>query len=414
MVVGWSSPLGELGPAPDGAPLSVMVRCRTRRRGRGRSHQVVLGPDWSVDTPHDLDAERIGTALGGYLSCLDLVDHAVPALRDLVQLVGRRTLPPLSRNHVGRWVVDQPTAGCRCGQDSFATPYEAAEHVRRADHLARRYGADAGQVAELLAVVVQAHGGFGMCPPPGWVALGAVREPRGIDVLWGAGVPPELVMEVQDRLPGLGPLPTAAYLGAAYRCDDLAWLARTVARAPAADGDVATWAAWGYGDGDRAHPHARGDWLALGVPRSAVDVLVEGAIGVRAAEELAETTGRTIPRAALVLASWERVGCRPGPGDIAALDVLGLGDSYEPSGPAVTGLHEVTRRLEVPPTRTQVAVLLGLAGNRQDALALARRGVLTAAQAVAALTGVVMWEPTGPVDQETDHTMHQERKVGNG
>ncbi len=408
MVVGWTSPLGDLAPAPDEEALTVQVRCRSQRGVTGRKHAITIRPDWSVTTPHDLDAERIGVALGGYLSCIDLVDHTVPALRDLVQLVARRVLPPLSRNHVGRWVVDQPTQGCSCETQSHATPYDAAEHARGAAHMARRYGADPKQLHRLLEEVVAAHGGFQMCPPPGWVALGSVREPRGIDVLWGAGVPPELVMEVQERvLPRGGPLPTAAYLGAAYRCDDLDWLASTVSRCPhgADDPDSVTWAAWAYGNEDRAHPHARGDWLSVGIPRSAVDTLVEGGIGVGVAEELAETTGRTLQRAAVVLAAWERAGCRPGPGDIAALDVLGVGDSYQPSGAAVEALHQVTRRLPVAPTRTQVAVLLGLAGNRPDALALAKRGVVTAAQAMFAITGVVMWD-AGDAGNDKD-----ERKV---
>ena len=408
VVVGWTSPLGALGPAPDGASLTVPVTCRTRPGAGGRTHDVTIGPDWSMSTPHDLDAERVGVALGGYLSCLELVDHTVPALRDLLQLVARRVLPPLSRNHVGRWVVDQPTNGCSCGTQSYATPYEAAEHVRTAAHLARRYGADPRLLQRLLAASTDAHGGFQMCPPPGWVALGSVREPRGIDVLWGAGVPPELVLEVQDRvLPRGGPLPTAAYLGAAFRCDDLEWLASTVRQSPddAGDPDTVVWAAWAYGNEDRAHPHARGDWLAVGVPRSAVDVLVEGGIGVQEAEELAERTGRSLQRAALVLAAWERAGCRPGPGDIAALDVLGIGDSYQPSGAAVESLHQATRRLPVAPTRTQVAVLLGLAGNRADALALAKQGAVTTEQAMVTLTGVVMWDNAGRAG---------ERKVANG
>ena len=46
----------------------------------GRQHDVVIHSDWSASTPDDLAAERVGVALGGYLSCLDLVDHALPQL----------------------------------------------------------------------------------------------------------------------------------------------------------------------------------------------------------------------------------------------------------------------------------------------------------------------------------------------
>jgi hypothetical protein len=397
VVVAWTSSLGEVGPAPEGEPLTVTVSCRTQRRGRGRRHDVVLHPDWTVETPHDLDAERIGVALGGHLSCVDLVDRTVPALRDLAQLAARRRLPPLGRNHAGRWVVDQPSVGCRCEQDSYATPFEAAEHVRDAGHLGRRYGANAAVLGELLSVVEAAHGGFAMCPPPGWSALQAVREPRGLDVLWGAGVPPDLVEHVQDALSPEGrPLPTTAYLGAAYRCEDLDWLVATVRRRP--DQDVAVWAAWSYGNGDRAHPHLRGDWLELGVPRSVIDVLVEGGITIRLAEELAETTGRTVERAALVLAAWERAGCRPGPGDIAALDVLGVGDSYEPSAAVVEGIQRGTARFRVRPTRTQVAVLVGLAGTRAEAVRLIQQGIVAASDALTTLTGVVLWDTPGPAN----------------
>jgi hypothetical protein len=199
------------------------------------------------------------------------------------------------------------------------------------------------------------------------------------------------VEQVRDAVSPSGrPLPTTAYLGAAYRCEDLDWLAATVRRRP--DPEVAVWAAWSYGNGDRAHPHLRGDWLELGVVRSAIDVLVDGGITVRLAEELAETTGRTLQRAALVLAAWEKAGCRPGPGDIAALDVLGVGDSYQPGAAAVESVLRGAGRLRVRPTRTQVAVLLGLAGTRAEAVRLLQQGVVTATDALATLTGVLLWD----------------------
>jgi hypothetical protein len=114
---------------------------------------------------------------------------------------------------------------------------------------------------------------------------------------------------------------------------------------------------------------------------------------VRTAEELAEATGRSLRQAALVLAAWERAGCRPGPGDIAALDVLGIGDTYEPRSAAIEAVLRCVKPHSVQPTRTQAAVLLALAGTRDEALRLLDRDVVTAEQAMAALTGVVMWGP---------------------
>ncbi len=382
--MGWFGGLEEVGPAPDGGTLTAQVRCRTRRSGSGRVHEVVIGPDWSVSVPHDLAAERVAVAFGGYLSCVDLVDHTVPALRDLVQLCARRRLPPLVRTAAGRWAVDRPTHDCRCRSLTFATPREAAEHVRQPAHLASRYGASVRELGVLREAVERAHGGFAEVPPPGWHALALVSEPRGLDLLWSAGVPPELVQQVLDRVLPHGPwLSTSAYLGAAFHCPDLDWLAETVAADP--EPDTAAWAAWAWSQADAEHPRLRAEWTRLGVPRSAVDQLVVGEIPVSAAEDLASLTGRTVRRAAQVLAVWERAGCRPGPGDVLALDALGVGDVYLPASAAVDAFLRLTGHLDPAPTRTQAAVLLGLAGTRAVALRLARAGLVTAQDAVAAL-----------------------------
>ncbi len=374
-----------IGPAPGGAPLAVEVECRSDEAPPTR-HVVVVEPDWTVRVPHDLAAERAAVALGGHRSCVDLVDRTAPALRDLAQLRARRRLLALGRNHAGRWVVTEPTAGCICEQESFGSAPEAAAHARSATHLAPRYGADPAVLERLAAAFETAHGGFATCPPEGWVALACVREVRGFDALWDAGVPPELVLEVQDAvLPRGGPLPAQAYLGVAYHCRDLGWLAATVARRP--EPDVVVWAAWGYGAGDRTHPHLRGQWLARGIGRPTISVLVEGGITVRLAGELAEVTGRSLEEAAELLAAWEKVGCRPGPGDIAALDRAGVGATYRPAAAAVSALHRRAETLPVRPTRTQVAVLLGLVGSRQEAWRLLREGVVTPEEAVAVRAG---------------------------
>ena len=49
------------------------MRCRTSPTAEDAwTHRVTIHPDWSVTTPHDLDAERVGMALGGYCSCVEL------------------------------------------------------------------------------------------------------------------------------------------------------------------------------------------------------------------------------------------------------------------------------------------------------------------------------------------------------
>ncbi len=82
-------------------PVALSVPCRTTREPTASvvRHRVTIEPDGSVITPHDLDAERIAVALGGYLTCVDLVDRGVPALHRWVRLVLRQEpVPVVSRD----------------------------------------------------------------------------------------------------------------------------------------------------------------------------------------------------------------------------------------------------------------------------------------------------------------------------
>ena len=57
----------------------VTTRCESTRIGL-------------VATPHDLDAERIAAAFGGYTSCLELVDPVIPAVRASMGMQTRRDI----------------------------------------------------------------------------------------------------------------------------------------------------------------------------------------------------------------------------------------------------------------------------------------------------------------------------------
>lgn len=387
---------GHVGPAPVGA-LRLTVECRTRsREATGGEvvvrHPVEIGADWSVVVPHDLTAARREVALGGEVSCVRLVDDVVPALRDLLQLRARRVLPPLTRNGAGRWVVREPTAGCRCATDSFPGAAAAATHVRGEDHLARRYAVAVRDLAPLAEVAERAHGGFSQCPPWGWAALGSVRGHRGLDELWAAGVPPELVVEAQARLLPRGEsLTVAAHLAVAFGGADLDWLAAVVRDATTVEvrGDrgvaaLVEWAAWAHGPADRRRPGLRAAWLRLGLPWSAVDSLVAGEVTVEEAEALGEATGRARDEAGRLLAQWQRAGCRPGVGDIAMVDRGGARD-FVPTAEDVDGVLARVRHPSARPTRTQAAVLLGLSGSRARAAALAEQGHVDGLRALEAL-----------------------------
>jgi hypothetical protein len=65
-----------------------------------------------VTTPHDLEAERVAAAMGGYLSCLDLVDHAAPAFQGGCGRSACEHPRPLRSRDLGR--PGTLRAGARC------------------------------------------------------------------------------------------------------------------------------------------------------------------------------------------------------------------------------------------------------------------------------------------------------------
>jgi hypothetical protein len=148
--------LPELPPSPAGA-LQMTVACRTSRTPTGgRSHPVRIETDWSVCTPHDIDLERIAIAMGGYLSCVALVDGTAPTLRELVQRQARRRAPHIRRNLDGRWLLSDTPLACRCDRSGFADAAEAADHWRSLQHVCAERGVGHRDLERLASAVYQA------------------------------------------------------------------------------------------------------------------------------------------------------------------------------------------------------------------------------------------------------------------
>lgn len=65
--------LAPLPPAPGGGAVTIVVPCSTSPDfSSATTHEVTIGPTWSLTTPHDLEAERVAVAFGGYSSCVSL------------------------------------------------------------------------------------------------------------------------------------------------------------------------------------------------------------------------------------------------------------------------------------------------------------------------------------------------------
>src|SRR3954452_20733042 len=91
----WSITGGPRPPAaPDGTPLVLEVSCPSGVDGR---HEATVTPNWTVQAPHDLAAERVLVAFGGSSPCLRL-EQAVKAGRLWLEMELRHSLPRLKPN----------------------------------------------------------------------------------------------------------------------------------------------------------------------------------------------------------------------------------------------------------------------------------------------------------------------------
>ncbi len=376
-------------------PVSFVVTCRTSKGARGRRHPVTLRPDWSLDTPHDLQAEAVGVALGGYHSCVELAHRVLPAVRDLVLHRRRAVAPHLALDsdllalERLRWVPAEAPAPCRC-PSGFPTSVEVAEHLRLPQHWAAAHGCTPGAVDRLLQILADAGADIDepALPTPAVDVAALVVEPSGIAQLWRGGVHPERVGRIHRGL-GLGeePMPAAFYLAVSYRDVDLPWLSQFIPYGP----HILTWAAATRGAADTARPTGRLPWVDGDVRLKDILVLMAVDADPQWALDLAADLHTSMPVAARILAGWYAADADPdrhtlvtayrAGGNlgfvptVALLDAVGLtlartaAHSPPPSPKPVpaTGM---------PWSRRQLAAALTIAGTVPAAAALLIRGGL--------------------------------------
>jgi len=312
----------QVPPHPSGGSLELQIRCYVDpKHVRARTHPIVLHPDWSVDTGHDLETERFSVAFGGYLSCLALHDKVVPAVRVYVQRQLRVAMPEIELGVGGRWSVPRRVDGCCAGFTSHATAPAAAQHYRSARHVATEVsGARVSTVKALGKQVLWAHGTAdpARLPRAALTLVGScVRTRSDLELLWNAGLTPQLVETVHAEAGNGRVLPTNFYLGVLAKRPDLKWVHDSAAKAP--DRDVHEWLVWTEGHNDRLHPQQRGQWLELGISLRDVAVLSDTAYRPQDVRELARQTGFSTTRAGALLASWVQAECLPSIPALAAV-----------------------------------------------------------------------------------------------
>ena len=370
-----------LGPAPSGGAVCVSVSCGTSRRGPSGRHDVVIDADWSVTVPHDIPAERVAAALGGYLSCLDLIDHVVPAARVWVELAARRVLPGAATVSTrSGWQPKKRAAGC-CAGECFPDAAMLGAHLRTAEHLAARLGCDPHQLADVVRGCRLAHAASTELALREESARSAARGCLGgmtdVEELWRAGVHPELIQVVRASLGVSGRLPGRFFLGLVTRRPDLRWVARTLASVDDDQnsdelrlGSLASWLVWTASGRDRAAPEERGDWLQTGVSRSMILALAETEYGPADVTRFAAALGRTPDDMARSLDAWLRAGCIPSLDDLMRLEEAGVPTLHAVSGAALKRLRAEADVEAAFHDDTELGLLLATAGTVPQAVAV--------------------------------------------
>lgn len=360
-------------PQPPSVPacgLTFEVGCRSVAGGPFTPHAVTITPDWRLETPHDLEAERIAIALGGECTCVDVAEAVLPAARGLVTHTHRLAPAEIERSSRHGWRAAIPVERC-CADATWKTPAEASAHLRDPAHWAIRFGASIPALSRFFAAAFAGWGLMPRCPAPHAAAESLLVERYGLDALWGAGVHPTLVEQLCRRLsPGGDPVPTGLVLAHAYTSDDDPWLLSFAAHGPL----VVAWAARSRIDRDRSHPDERLAWLDAGAPMSAVAALMAApAYTLADAALLAAHRGLGIGEAARVLGSWCETGTCP---PIEALVDLAHRTTLRATPPpaaAVNRARQLAAMAGVDVGAVAAALALMIAGNAPAAARLAAR-----------------------------------------
>jgi hypothetical protein len=335
--------------------------------GQESSHTIALLADWTVETPHDLEAERLAEILGSRVSCLDLVDCVLPAVRQYVQVVARRTEFPLRLRPQGDWEARRRHPDC-C-EERYADPALAAQHARSARHVAHLAGVAVEQVEAIGAEVLAAHGGDdGLAPDPRSSDAVAWVEPAdGILDLWRVGIHPQTVEHIW-RTGVRRAAPARYYLGVVANEPDLDWIRSTAEVAPT-DSELLADLAWSEAAADRADPTCRAAWLRLGAPSSLSASLSGAAVRPDQARRPTDKFGGASTTVTRQLSAWVRAATPPPTlALLRALRQAGVPSYHEPNPRAVARLAEILEAAAITMTMEDTVALLAAAGSVSAAL----------------------------------------------
>ena len=367
--------LPAVAPSPDG-DLRLEITCATGSAQSTR-HDITIRPDWTVETPHDIEAERVAAAFGAEVSCIQLVERLIPAVRRHVQRVSRRALVGLRRVPDGSWSPDRAAPGCDCRR-RFPSAAAAAAHLRTLRHTAHDEDLSVESLQPVLDAVLHAHRqSWGWRLPPGDAARArtCVLVDTDLDGLWQSGIHPLLVDDIHRRLrPDGPPLTEGFYLAVVTHRPDLDWLANIARNGSDLNGELLEWLAWTYSRADRANPLLRADWLAAGVSRAAISPLIDAGYVPADVFDLARCAGRSPGAMANLLHAWLQAGARPTVADLRRLFELRISTYTAPSRGVVLGLAKIADAAQMAISATDLALLQVICGSLSAAAGWLTRG----------------------------------------
>lgn len=346
------------------------VACSTGPGSKATRHEASLSADWEFTTPHDLDLERIGVALGGSLTCVTLADQDLPAARGWLEHAHRTRPADIVAVGSRQWAALTPALGCPCETETWATPAEAAHHVRNLLHWARAEGTTPVRVAKTAHLIGQGASDSNLVPRS--ATDGLLTDPDATDRLWEAGIPFALVPELCRELSPTGiPIPTHILIAHLYAPREWDVLEKFVPFGPV----VLGWAAQHRTPRDARRPHERLAWVEAGVPLKAIERVFTGmAYDLVHARAYAAETGVALGEAATVLGRWQESGTTPEVRDLVDLHRhdphAALSPRCAPARPAVERTVGLAARRGLAVDTVTAALALARTGTAPDAAAL--------------------------------------------
>ncbi|HNI70521.1 MAG TPA: hypothetical protein PLO27_04315 [Marmoricola sp.] len=364
---------GTTKATPLPAPVETVVECRTNPRERSKArHPITIHPDWSVDTPHDLAAERVAVAFGGYCSCLDLVEKTIPALSQLQFWQTRAERPALRRNKSDKWLLPAKLTQEQCCESiTFPSPQSAFKHLLSSAHTSRASDAPRWQLTALTKALGTTS--WSRAPKADPQVTQLIWDPAGIRELWQAGIHPSAVpglAEVASQVSA--PLPVSYYENLAYSKTPIVWFRQVLGQVT--DASIATWLVSLYRPEKMATAEEWQAWLGYGIPRHEVGIGIRHQVTAAVVQEVAGLVGWTPRAAARRLTAWLEANCHPTTDDFQLMikyDATG----ERPALGVINSLEDQTRSAEKAPTRTELAVMMSILGSQQAVLRAVQNGV---------------------------------------